>query len=1134
MLIHLAPPPLPRARRKCPNTGTPIEKNPFSQNDEVNAKAVTATDSDLEEEIQLELDVVMDIGRYPMTLGCLGGRPTTATGSRSGKRTTMAQDSIDLGLALTSSPTCTPVPAALPVPLSFRVSVEEEPECGEVSALEKRDKDKIQEYYLSSSSSTSTGSPSSPFSPFERCETETDPSSPDTPYPNSPRCLSGVNVDANRDDPSSGAININSNTNPSLVGNTNTTIYTHTPIRKRSSFFGWEFAWDQEALERADDAGKLRSVAAGGGGSPVRWKSDVNAQLGACGMLNSSTSDQAKKVQSPLVVNHEENFMDLGGNRESFGPSLSSSKPHSLSSEADVREGRMKRGLSWRSSVCGGVNVSEEKVKRKNMLGLGIGMKPLRLSRSFGGTSNNSGSDGHGTGNGREMGHRAILSGDAGPMCGLSLKRKATVLMNGRRSLVSSVSPSAGSFHAETGDRDTVTATKTTITALVPAATPKKSKKQMKPGHSSAVPDGGATGASPSTESEIDKIDSHSIGFIGESRYLPPGIDELDEKGVDADEEADLQKTPTMKLRTTTRSYSPQSYRSSSPHQQCRETASSEGHYGIINESRRVTTTVNTNPPQQLSPSLTRRGLSLKRSFKMGSTVGRTLGPGLTLSGAGSLPNSTSAYKPIRRRGSEGFGFREEEEKRECEGKEKKGKENSDYEKAGKEVDEDVDVEAGSRPSLTIMDTTTAASTYSTITEQYHQEDGHNSILSTAASRGQSGHTWKPHLFADWFRPSVVSTSKSDGDVVFPEREMTIIAGSVRGNDKDRLSSLPLLLPPQPLLLPPMTPPLQSQSLPPTPTKSRSTFLGKPSIDRFGKRSAPPASPQLPRSSEWAHSMSPTNRLGGAAVSMVELVRSRSHSGSRPPSQPSSRTTTPRPSMRLSAMNMGIVRSAFAGVGARVSARMSTNSASTRGSTSTAAGNAVSRSIGMGADDISGDFMDLRDPFASPPPSSKLNSVFRGGDHGGDLWVSERAVSSLGGSAGVYDDDDSVDVGITRGINSINRGKRRVNMSTWGRLPMPATSPLSGSVPGTSSASVSSLVANRKKAHSHHGERRKHKEKRASKASGAEGSGVLIETNSSLHGYGVACSAGEDADFDVEEALLSQRLLRRLDSVEWE
>ena len=147
--------------------------------------------------------------------------------------------------------------------------------------------------------------------------------------------------------------------------------------------------------------------------------------------------------------------------------------------------------------------------------------------------------------------------------------------------------------------------------------------------------------------------------------------------------------------------------------------------------------------------------------------------------------------------------------------------------------------------------------------------------------------------------------------------------------------------------------------------------------------------------------------------------------------------------------------------------------------------NTVASGMEMVIDDIDGDFMDLRDPFASPPPS-KLVSV---------------------------------------------------NMNAWGRLPVPSTLPLPSTTPETSNGGGASLeVTNRKKAHSHHGERRKHKkEKRARKV--AVTAGVLAETSSSLHGYSAPCSAGEeDADFGVEEALLSQRLLRRLDSVsiEWD
>jgi hypothetical protein len=50
--------------------------------------------------------------------------------------------------------------------------------------------------------------------------------------------------------------------------------------------------------------GNLRS-AVGSGGSPVHWKSD----------LNPSASD---KIQPPLIVDQEESFTDIGGDRESW------------------------------------------------------------------------------------------------------------------------------------------------------------------------------------------------------------------------------------------------------------------------------------------------------------------------------------------------------------------------------------------------------------------------------------------------------------------------------------------------------------------------------------------------------------------------------------------------------------------------------------------------------------------------------------------------------------------------------------------------------------------------------------------------------------------------------------------------
>lgn len=1026
-----------------------MEKYPFGSN----TKGTTPTDSDLEE-LGLELDVVMDIGRYSMTLG-----PSSGTGPGRKKRT-VVQDSIDLGLALVSSPACTPVPAALSVPLPLRVSVEEGSRCGSwggtsgdggglsVLGNNEKQKERIQGYYLGSSSSVSTGSPSSPFERHGReIDTATDPSSLDTPY--------YPHLDA-------------SAANPVAFPNPNA----RTLVRKRSSFFGWEFAWDQEALERADDTGKLRSSAGGGGGNPARWKSALDGN--GTGPYPSNTvhppSDYAHTSKKPLLIvdDGSESFMDLGEDQESFRPSPALSKPSS-------------------------------------------------------------------------------------------------------------------------GDGDVTT------TIVAAALTTPIRLKKMKPGHSDVA----AAGTSPSAE------------FVHGSSN--PNLDSDDD---DLDEDVDLQKTPTVTSGTTTKPYSQsnRSSSSSSPNQQQERheiASTSESRSSSINESCITTTTTlattsTTNFRSKLLPSLTRRGLSLKRSFKMGSTVGRTLGPGLTLSSAGvgsglaltsaSASASTSewpyAHKSIRRCESERFGFREDEKQGKEKREEKKRVENLDdgkkVEKVGEEAGDGEDemrsrvdarlssasyacaASAGatlaptnggsggsggfeytmipksmphSQPLLPTMNTnittasTSVASSCPTITQQY-QQDGY-------------GHACP---FVDGFRPLEVSNIRrgDDDGVVVATLEQGM--DTIRNDDHDGLPSS--LSPPLPSSFPPRTTaPFQSQSLPPTPTKSRSMVLSKPSTSSFKKRSAPPALPAPLESSEWTfcpHSMSTNNGVGAAAASMVELAHTRPHSITQsivgPTSRPSSRPTTPRPSIRLSAMNIGTVRSAFAGVGAKVSARMSINSASMRGSVGVvaAAGNPVGSSLGMGMYDGDGDFMDLRDPFASPPPF-KLANVFRGGDHtgNGDFWVSERAMSSLGGGVATgYDDDDDAEVGIMRSMSSV--GKRRVNMNAWGRLPMPSTSALPGSEPGTSgSTCVASLVASRKKAHSHHGEGRKHREKRArnTTASDVVGSCVLGETNasSSLHGYTSAplgssavYQAGEDADFDVEEALLSQRLLRRLDAVEWD
>lgn len=120
----------------------------------------------------------------------------------------------------------------------------------------------------------------------------------------------------------------------------------------------------------------------------------------------------------------------------------------------------------------------------------------------------------------------------------------------------------------------------------------------------------------------------------------------------------------------------------------------------------------------------------------------------------------------------------------------------------------------------------------------------------------------------------------------------------------------------------------------------------------------------------------------------------------------------------------------------------------------------------------SGDFMDLRDPFACPSP--RVNVVSTEEKEG-----NERAVSWYG-----------------RG-----RGQQGQRLSAWGTLPSIPASPSTTSL--ASSKGTGRLSKNPK---SRVGRKGRHGKERAK--------------------FG----GGEDVDFDVEEALLAQRLLKRLDS----
>lgn len=123
----------------------------------------------------------------------------------------------------------------------------------------------------------------------------------------------------------------------------------------------------------------------------------------------------------------------------------------------------------------------------------------------------------------------------------------------------------------------------------------------------------------------------------------------------------------------------------------------------------------------------------------------------------------------------------------------------------------------------------------------------------------------------------------------------------------------------------------------------------------------------------------------------------------------------------------------------------------------------------------SGDFMDLRDPFACPSPGVNVLSTE-------EKEGIERAVSWYG-----------------RG-----RGQQGQRLSAWGRLPSLPSIPASPSMTSLASSKGTGRVSKNPKGRV--GRKARH---------GKEGAKF---------------GGGEDVDFDVEEALLAQRLLRRLDS----
>jgi hypothetical protein len=150
-------------------------------------------------------------------------------------------------------------------------------------------------------------------------------------------------------------------------------------------------------------------------------------------------------------------------------------------------------------------------------------------------------------------------------------------------------------------------------------------------------------------------------------------------------------------------------------------------------------------------------------------------------------------------------------------------------------------------------------------------------------------------------------------------------------------------------------------------------------------------------------------------------------------------------------------------------------------------------------DDDDGDFMDLRDPFASPR-AGKVRRIPSSGMAGFD--------SSEDGHG-----EPCKDVLVTTG------GIRR-KMNAWGRLPIsPKGYSSSNTVPGQSEATTYSPTSAESKAYFRigdvplHAKSKEHrKERRARRMQRSPKLPVLA-----------------DVDVDVEEALLTQRLLKRLD-----
>jgi len=502
-----------------------------------------------------------------------------------------------------------------------------------------------------------------------------------------------------------------------------------------------------------------------------------------------------------------------------------------------------------------------------------------------------------------------------------------------------------------------------------------------------------------------------------------------------------------------------------------------------------------------------KRGLQLKKSFKLG--VGRTLGPNLTL--AVGMPSKAALESTVRKAKWRTSSIVAESIP--------EGDDDDDDEMesiaAAKLVSASIaratpastilatptsggDLPVKGRPTLAVIITSLPSSSSSsgnTDVASYPfsapglPDSSDTPLTNSSPASGKmpaaAPNRWKPHPFADFVEGNKATrnhiaevANDVEDDVVQLEHEMEAIRGRRGDIEKD------------------------------SPRKLRAAG----GILQKRVASSSPPSPK----SEWApqpSSASPT--AGGFRFPMIfgndppsNMYQHAQQSSSQVRLQTSSTPSTPR---GQSTIRLSAVRNAFAGVGARMSSRTSVNS----NAPSPMRGDLGSRLSDMVMETNDGDFMDLRDPFASPPAAATLVTPTK---------------KTLKNGAKAKEGDNFLVIG----PNDVEGGDGRRRMSAWGKLPMP-TRPFSPAAnPGASTVGAkrntnSSNRSGRSGAKVAAGHRKQKKEKRARKT-------TLPSMASALSAMkGVALRIGEeDADFGIEEALLSQRLLKRLDADGWE